>query len=197
MERSTPTLVEALRGAVDARVGSIYTALPARVQSYDAGSGRISAQPLLKKGYTDETGRRVPERLPVVTDVPVIFPGCGTVRVKFPVTVGDTVLLIFASGSLDRWLSKGGEVDPEDDRKHSLTDAIAIPGLSHAPEDGDPMIEFTSNGQIHAGGSSALALQSDLQTLRNFVNTLFTGGTGSAVVPAPSVGSGTTVLKGS
>jgi len=46
-----------------------------------------------------------------------------------PVAVGDTGLLVFCDGSLDVWLSKGGLVDPLDDRHHALSDAVFIPGL--------------------------------------------------------------------
>jgi hypothetical protein len=46
-----------------------------------------------------------------------------------PVSVGDTGLLVFADGSLDVWLARGGVVDPLDDRHHALSDAVFIPGL--------------------------------------------------------------------
>ena len=41
---------------------------------------------------------------------------------------GDQVLLVFSERSLDVWLSAGGIVDPNDTRKHHISDAIAIPG---------------------------------------------------------------------
>src|SRR5690606_33082216 len=55
--------------------------------------------------------------------------GSGGFRVTFPVDAGDEVLLIFSESALDAWLTYGGEVDPVDDRRFSLSDAIAIPGL--------------------------------------------------------------------
>ena len=57
------------------------------------------------------------------------FPGSGAFPETFPLKAGDTVLLVFSSSSIDRWLSLGGEVDPIDDRRHHITDAMAIPGL--------------------------------------------------------------------
>lgn len=45
------------------------------------------------------------------------------------------------------------------------------------------------------GGAVALTKQSDFEALRNHVNALLTGGSGSAAVPAPSAGTGTTVFK--
>lgn len=198
MSGRTPPFAEVLARAFDARLEDLHVGMPARVLTYDAATLKVSAQPLIRRGYLDELGARQTELLPVIPEVPVVFPGSGAVRIRFPIAVGDTVLLLFADRSLDRWLVRGGDVDPADDRNHSMTDAIAIPGLldfAHAAN-ASPMIEFTNNGQIHAGGSDALAKQADLQALRNHVNALLTGGTGSAIVPAPSVGTGTTVLKG-
>jgi hypothetical protein len=124
-------------------------------------------QPLVKQAHEDETGERVAELLPQIVNVPVVMPGSGGVRIKFPIAAGDVVLLVFASCSLDRWLSLGGEVDPEDPRRGALEDAIAIPGLQDFANvaDASPLIEFTGS-EIRAGGSAALALKSDLDDLK-------------------------------
>ena len=58
------------------------------------------------------------------------FPGAGGYRITFPVAEGDTGLLLFAESSLDKWLVSGGTVDPEDDRRHDLTDAVFLPGCA-------------------------------------------------------------------
>ncbi len=196
----TPTLADALSGALESRLSDVFTALPGRVESYNSSTRRANVKPLIKRATTDEEGNRVAESLPVVTDVPVMFPGSGGVRVSFPVAAGEVVLLVFASASIDKWLDRGGEVDPLTDRRHSLSDAIAIPGLLAHASDADPMIKFTSNGQIHAGGSDALATKADIDDLRSYIVTHVhpaPGGTTSAPTgPVPSA-AGTTVLKGS
>lgn len=51
------------------------------------------------------------------------------VDLALPVAVGDTGLLIFSDRSLDVWLATGGIVDPGDDRRHALSDAVFVPGL--------------------------------------------------------------------
>jgi hypothetical protein len=145
------------------------------------------------------------ESLPVITDVPVVFPGAGDYSVTFPIAKGDTVLLIFAEGSLDQWLTKGGEVDPQDDRRFSLTDAIAIPSLRHGPISGSAAskIEFTSS-EIKAGGSQQLATKADLDALKSAISGAATtpndGGAAfkAAILSAlSSWPTGTQVLKGS
>lgn len=211
-ETASPTLATVLRAAVKAQLSQARVALPARVESYDASTQQATVQPLIYEGYQDETGERQAERLPVVTGVPVVFPGSGGFRVTFPVAVGDTVLLVFASSSIDRWLALGGEVDPIDDRRHNISDAIAIPGLhsfasplANAPtstmslgnDNGGPTIEISAT-DIQVGGSSPLVLRSEFLS-----HTHATAGTGTPSPPIvggsstpPTVFPGTGVLKG-
>ncbi len=219
-----PTLASVLNSATSSRLKGVRVSLPARVESYNEAKRTISAQPLVHDGYIDETGKRQVSRLPVVTNVPVVFPGSGGARFRFPITKGDTVLLLFSSSSLEQFLQRGGEVDPKTDHRHSLTDAIAIPGLQppagaaiDGASDADTMIEITVGGEIHAGGSDALALKSELDDLRSYVAKQFdaltghvhavsgaatTGitsatGPGEAPTDPPPTVTGTTKLKGS
>jgi hypothetical protein len=92
---------------------------------------------------------------------------------------------------MDRWLKSGGDQDPGDDRRHSLSDGVCILGLrdfahplSFAPTDGmsigndaGPTIELDTS-TIQAGGSQSLATKADVQALRDYVNQQFssTGG---------------------
>ncbi len=201
-ERTTPTLAHVLERSTAARLEGLNVCMPARIESYDDATCKASVQPLVKRRYVDEAGTFQAEALPVITNVPVVMPGSGGVRVKFPISVGDTVLIMFASCSLDRWLALGGLVDPEDGRRGALIDAIAIPGLQDFANAGEasPMIEFTG-AAINAGGSQALALKSDVDNLRTLVGTINTGAPGPLVNtlgPAwlASIPVGTTVLKG-
>lgn len=124
-----PTLAEVIRAHVLSNLSELHVALPGRIESYDAATQQASVQPLIKSPITDEEGERQVERLPVIPGVPVQFPQGGGFRLTFPLAAGDTGLLLFSEVSLDVWLSEGGEVDPRDDRRHHLTDAIFIPGV--------------------------------------------------------------------
>lgn len=136
MSNPTPQLATIIDLAFARRASGMRVSLPGRIESYDAATQRATVQPLVMESHTDDLGERVAELLPVVTDVPIMFPGSGAYRITWPVAAGDTVLLVFSSSSLDRWLARGGEVDPEDDRHHNISDAVAIPGLfdfAHVP----------------------------------------------------------------
>lgn len=155
-DRETPTFASVLERAVSAGLYNVHVCIPGRVESYDASKRKISALPLIWRGRLEEDGSRTGSRPAVIQEIPLIFPGSGGVRVKFPVSVGDTVCLLFSGHSLDRWLARGGEVDPEDDRRHQESDCIAIPGLQPfggdgADGDASPMVEFTADGKVTIG----------------------------------------------
>ena len=128
MNRPT-TLQDLLSKFRESMAAQIHTALPGKIVRYDSSAQKADVQPLIKDRYVDEAGALQVRTLPVIPAVPVQFPGAGGYRITFPVAEGDTGLLLFAESSLDKWLVSGGTVDPEDDRRHDLTDAVFLPGL--------------------------------------------------------------------
>lgn len=118
---SLPELLNNLMSRVsyDLRV-----AIPAKVIKYDFEKQSVNCQPCFKNRYADGTA---PEPA-IVYNVPVAFPRAGGSFISLPIKEGHFVLLVMADRSLEKWLSSGKVVDPEDDRAHHLSDAIAIPG---------------------------------------------------------------------
>jgi hypothetical protein len=132
MTTRNPGLDDIVNDALDEALAEVYTALPGVIQSYDSAAQKASVAPSHRVAHTDEQGRRVVQALPVVTGVPVVFPGGGGFTVTFPISPGDTVLLVFPRASLDKWKAGAGgsgAVDPEFYSSHPLANAVAIPGL--------------------------------------------------------------------
>lgn len=126
----TPELSEVLNTVLESALSELYISMPGKVVAYDATAQKADVQPLIKVPAEDERGELHREALPVVPSVPVVMPGGGGFVVQFPISVGDTVLLVFSAASLDKWLARGGgPIDPETDQRHTLSDAVAIPGL--------------------------------------------------------------------
>ena len=127
--QDSPSFAEVLMGAIDAAQSRVWVALPARVASYDPTTQTVVTQPTVANVYYNEDQERVPERLPVVS-APVMFPGSGIYSVTWPIKKGDLGILIFTSCALSRWLAGDGrEVDPVDERRGHLSDAVFIAGV--------------------------------------------------------------------
>ena len=119
------TITDAMRQAVLFQLYDVHTALPGQIISYDHKMQKATIQPCLKKSYLDGTT----QEMPILNNVPVIFPRAGGASLTFPVVSGDTCLLLFIERSTDLWKSVGGVVAPNDPRKFDLSDAVAIMGL--------------------------------------------------------------------
>jgi hypothetical protein len=177
----SPSFSDVIDSAISSRLGGVHTAMPGRVESFNKTTQRASVQPMGQQVYYDEFEARQTERYPVVLDVPVMFNGSGGNRSTFPVRAGDLVLLVFTSCSLDRVLSQGAEVDPQDDRRHCLSDAVAIPGFyafnalpTEAPDDA---YVIHAEDEVRLGGPNAdeaVVVQSALDDFMDALDTAIT-----------------------
>lgn len=127
---STPDLAEVIESAIDSYMEHRYTMLPGVVVSYDADTQTATVQCTVKQRYVNEVGDIVAVDLPQIPGAVVLFPGGseGT-RLTFPLQKGAGVAILFSSAALDRWKASGSLLDPGDDRRNALPDAICIPGL--------------------------------------------------------------------
>ena len=161
---ATPSFEETLQYFVDRRMVDVHVSMPGRVERYNSLTQRADVQPLIRQGKTnEETGERSVRRLPVVLNVPVVHEGSGGYRTTYPVAVGDIVHLLICETSIDRWKTANTEVDPGDDRRFNMSDAVAYLGLRARPylsapadmmttgRDGGPVIEYTPT-EIRVGG---------------------------------------------
>lgn len=207
------TLQDLLARFRSSLVADLHTALPGKIVRYDASTQKADVQLLIKERYIDETGATQARELPVIPAVPVQFPGAGGYRITFPVANNDTGLVVFSEASLDKWLVSGGTVDPSDDRRHDITDAVFLPGLrdfghalASAPTDratfgkDDGLQLHIDPSLISIGSNSAAqlefaalgdAIQTYLQNLQNWLSALTLPVAGAVAgppsVPAPSV----------
>jgi len=106
-------------------------AIPAKVTAFDRRRRTVEVQPLIRRPGRD--GGTTQE--PALADVPVVWPGTARHRVRFPLRVGDTVLLVFLDRASDDWAlglqlptaTNPALVDPAEVRAHDYADAVAIP----------------------------------------------------------------------
>ncbi|CRL45415.1 hypothetical protein SGGMMB4_03116 [Sodalis glossinidius str. 'morsitans'] len=98
-------LLEVLRHTI---LSQLRVALPGIIQSFDAEAITCTVQPAIKGVISDAQGRAQSVALPLLVDVPVIFPRGGGVTLTFPVAVGDECLVVFADRCIDFWWQNGG-----------------------------------------------------------------------------------------
>ena len=68
---------------------------------------------------------------PLLINCPVIFLRGGVAKLTFPVVQGDECIIFFNDRDMDTWLDTGIKINPPNsERIHSLTDAIALVGIS-------------------------------------------------------------------
>lgn len=106
---------------------TLKVAMPGVIESFDPDSVTASVRPAIK-GYDGGTEDDGWIELPLLVDIPVIFPRGGGCTLTFPVKAGDECLLIFADRCIDFWWQNGGVQKPVDLRMHDLSDAFAIVG---------------------------------------------------------------------
>lgn len=124
---------EAQRLLLDGRQATIWTAIPCIVQSVDLSAMTLEAQPTIQGVVEDENGKQQFVNLPLLVDVPIVFPSAGGFTITLPIAANDEVLVIFASRCIDAWWQSGGIQKPMEARMHDLSDGFAIPGPRSQP----------------------------------------------------------------
>jgi hypothetical protein len=110
----------------------MWSNMPAVVTENSDGH-TLKCQPSIKFQQTNPDETTEFQDHPILQDVPVTHIGGGGVVLTFPIAKGDEVLLNFASRAIDTWHQSGGSQQPIDTRDHSISDAIAVPGLWSTP----------------------------------------------------------------
>jgi hypothetical protein len=129
---------QALKTAFDRFMTQMRIAIPARVESFDPETQLATCVPAIRKVITKE-GEKEFINLPPVIEVPMIYPHAQTAgfALTLPIQKGDSVLLVIADRSIDRWVEFGNIQDPVEDvevRHNDITDSLAIIGATPMPQ---------------------------------------------------------------
>lgn len=183
----TPDKLELIEAAIRDASDAWHVSIPAKVKAYDVATQTVTAIPQILIPYQDEeldsgVGYR---ECPPISGVPVLFPRGNGGYILWRLAVGDPVMLVFASASLDDWKQLGGvatsPVKPESDRRFNISDAWAIPGVSPptAPIAGaaghaDLCIEAATEIKLGAGATKPATFGSNNDANWAALNTWFT-----------------------
>lgn len=154
---------ESLRIAMESAQAKVWTAIPAIVQSVDFVAQTITAQPAIQGAVQSPDGSVAQVNLPLLVDVPIMYPRAGGFALTFPIAAGDEVLVVFASRCIDSWWQNGGVGAQAEVRMHDLSDGFALLAPTSQPkvlpavsaqnvqlrdEVGTTYLEITPDGKI-------------------------------------------------
>lgn len=118
--------------AFDALAKSVFSmmrvSMPGIIESFDPDTVTCVVRPAIMGSVQDEVGNHTSKELPLLMDVPVVFPRGGGCTITFPVKAGDECLVVFSDRCIDFWWQNGGVQEPVDPRQHDLSDAFAFVG---------------------------------------------------------------------
>lgn len=163
LERS-PELTALILLMQQSGMSELWTALPCILDSFNPDLQTCTAQPAVQVSFKQPGGDIVWVDIPLLVDVPVIFPGGGGSTLTFPMASGDELLVVFSSMCIDSWWYSGGYGNrPPDLRLHDLSDGFAIPKPRSRPralqnfsmskaqlrsDDGETYVELDPVGKI-------------------------------------------------
>ena len=102
--------------------------IPGIVESYDAAQQTVIVRVAVRECLIDAAGQEKWTDIPLLLDVPMVFPRAGGYVLTLPITKGDEVLVCFGDACIDAWWQNGGVQNQIDTRRHDLSDAFAILG---------------------------------------------------------------------
>jgi hypothetical protein len=123
---------EFIEEQIEDHLARLFTAMPARVQRYDATLQVCDLVPLVRHPRKDPDGGYTHEDYPVLPCVPVVFPRTGDHFIAFALQPGDMGLVVFCKEAIGHWRVGDGDVtDPGMVDQHNISNGVFLPGLFH------------------------------------------------------------------
>ena len=169
-ERS-PDMLQIIKDAIQGELANLWTSLPCIVDSYNPDAVTVVVEPAIKIPVKKIDGSIELVLMPLLMDVPVMFPCAGGFTITHPIKEGDECYVSLAARNIDIWWQSGGIQNPFDTRKHDLSDGFAffkpqsqknkISGIStknlEIRNDANTCkIQITPGGEIHFIGTKSV-----------------------------------------
>ena len=167
-------LEEGLRIAMESHQSHMWTSIPGIVAGVDLAAQTLSVQPSIQGSVTAPDGSVQAVNLPLLVDVPIVWPRAGGFALTFPIKAGDEVLVVFASRCIDAWWQGGGVGAQAEARMHDLSDGFAILAPTSQPkkfsgvsssnvqlrdESGTTYVEITPGGAARVVGATKIDIE--------------------------------------
>lgn len=174
---------ENLRAAIEQHLSRFWTSAMGRVVSFDAVKQTASIQLTVKSYFKQEDGTRKAVDVPILTDVPVQFPGAGGQTMTFPVKAGDEAMVNFMSRASDVQQQSGGDQQPSDASMGGLSHPRAMLGfrsnpraLTNVSTTATEVRSDDGNTKISLSGDGGVGISTDKQVGISAANGVSIGG---------------------
>lgn len=123
-QATAPTLASILELHKDDVMYSLNCHQVGEIVSFDPSTQTAEVQIKMQRTVKGEI-----KDYPVLIDCPCVVLGGGDGRVTFPISAGDSCLVIFNDKDIDNWYAGGQKMPPRSQRLHSFSDAFALVGI--------------------------------------------------------------------
>lgn len=176
-----------LREALEGFQADMWTALPGTITSVDLVKQTVEVQPTIQAIRFDKEGNPENVTITVLINVPIVWPRAGGFALTFPIKIGDEVLVVFSSRSIDSWWQNGGVGAQVERRMHDLSDGFAILAPTSVPkalpnvssgnvqlrnESGNTFIEIDDAGKISLISSVEIKMQAPIININGQATTI-------------------------
>lgn len=153
--------------------------IPGVIQQYDPKTNTASIQPAIREEIVNEDNTVQYINLPILVNVPIIFPSCSIGSIKMLLKQGDECLVLFSDLSIDNFWKYANVQNPIEVRRHDLSDGIAIPCVLSQPNtkqfngtgieitSGVSKISITNNGITFSDQNGTITLEQIIRLLRH------------------------------
>lgn len=123
-QATAPTLASILELHKDDVMYSLNCHQVGEIVSFDPSTQTAEVQIKMQRTVKGEI-----KDYPVLIDCPCVVLGGGEGRITFPISAGDSCLVIFNDKDIDNWYAGGQKMPPRSQRLHSFSDAFALVGI--------------------------------------------------------------------
>ena len=154
----------------------IRCCIPGIIQSYNANNNTAEIQPAIREEVVNEDNSVSYVNLPLLINVPIVFPSTKLGGVRFTLEQGDECLVVFSDLSYDNFWTSGNVQNPIEVRRHDLSDGIAIPCVLSQPNTkavesgltvsfGEAKINMSNNNMILSDANGQITLEQIIKLL--------------------------------
>ena len=156
----------------------IRCCIPGIIQSYNANNNTAEIQPAIREEVVNEDNSVSYVNLPLLINVPIVFPSTKLGGVRFTLEQGDECLVVFSDLSYDNFWTSGNVQNPIEVRRHDLSDGIAIPCVLSQPNTksvesgltvsfGEAKINMNNNNMTLSDSNGQITLEQIIRLLRH------------------------------